>query len=148
MAGFNGCTDGGNVKKTDIVDNLTSSATNQPLSAAMGSLLNSKKVENNERGHATVYNDRINSETLHWQRFNDCIVFVWVVAKTSFIITNAGVLATGFPVPSSSAHVDLHVTAGPKVKIDKSGQLVLSEDVAQNIWISAWGIYETGNPYF
>ena len=36
-----------NVKKSDIVDNLTSTATNQPLSAAQGKALNEKLTPNN-----------------------------------------------------------------------------------------------------
>ena len=45
-----------NVKKSDIINNLTSTATNQPLSAAQGKTLNDK-IENiglSETGTATI----------------------------------------------------------------------------------------------
>ena len=42
MSGFVGYADANNVKKTDIVNNLTSTATDAPLSAAQGKALNDK----------------------------------------------------------------------------------------------------------
>lgn len=44
MSGFSGYADANNVKKTDIVNNLTSTATDAPLSAAQGKMLNEEKV--------------------------------------------------------------------------------------------------------
>ena len=40
MAGFNGSVDAGNVKRSEIVNNLTSTSTTAPLSANMGKALN------------------------------------------------------------------------------------------------------------
>lgn len=51
MSGFSGYADANNVKKTDIVNNLTSTATDAPLSAAQGKVLAAKAIDASGAGY-------------------------------------------------------------------------------------------------
>lgn len=55
MSGFNGAVEGGVLHGYDVVNNLTSTATNQPLSAAQGKMLNDKVTQHMfQAGYASI----------------------------------------------------------------------------------------------
>lgn len=117
MAGFNGCTDAGNVKKTDIVDNLTSSATDKPGSANMLRVLNETiaktqfgRMTNSEAISAnTIYEMSVTYPNAYTSIAYPVVSLVcWTDPSTiSWVIKSQGV--SGFTIRIKSTN---NITAG------------------------------------
>ena len=88
-----------NVKKTDIVNNLTSTNTDKPLSAAQGKALKDLIAQSTAitQGDGTFTSDIVSPGRLKWAKYGR-VVFV-TGEFTPIKVENQNIIATGLPKP-------------------------------------------------